>query len=466
MIRDEGTPARAAAIERKRLGNAVALMRRALARLRGVWILAVGCAGLWFYAYPGFLSYDSVVQLREARSGVYSNWHPPVMAALWRCVEHVVAGPFGMLVLQSTAFIVGAYLMLRRYVSPRWAAILATLLLWFPPVSTTFAVIWKDCQMIGFLMLGTAWLLSKRRWIRIAGLAALGLASAMRLNGFTFAFALVIGLFVWSNEHRSWRRYLIATVAWLTITWSAQAVNNRLTSEQMYPWHGSVALFDIVGTLRYSPPLTDREVLEVLEGTPLIPTEDLQDKALTAYSPVEGHFKVINDGFFRPPATEAERTALTRAWKSLVLEHPIAYLRHRWHAFRELLALSNRAELGVWIGVDGVGADLVRDEPSKLQNRLRGWATWFGSSWLMRPYLYLLIIVALLPFCLRERERLATALAASALVSEAALFFACPTPDFRYSLWLVPCAFLITVILIATRFRQGSRSAEPASVAA
>ena len=31
---------------------------------------------------PGYLSYDSVSQLGDARSGFYNSWHPPVMAWL------------------------------------------------------------------------------------------------------------------------------------------------------------------------------------------------------------------------------------------------------------------------------------------------------------------------------------------------------------------------------------------------
>ena len=61
-------------------------------------ILAVAWAGLAVYAYPGYLSFDSGWQLREARTGVFSDWHPPVMAAIWSLVDRVVAGPIGMFV--------------------------------------------------------------------------------------------------------------------------------------------------------------------------------------------------------------------------------------------------------------------------------------------------------------------------------------------------------------------------------
>src|SRR5262249_13915818 len=93
-------------------------------------ILAIGWVGLLLYGSPGHMSYDSVGQLLEARSGVFSDGHPPAMAALWRAVDSVIAGPLGMLLIQSLAFLAGAYLLFKRRMSPRAAAITASLLLW------------------------------------------------------------------------------------------------------------------------------------------------------------------------------------------------------------------------------------------------------------------------------------------------------------------------------------------------
>jgi len=45
-------------------------------------ILLAGCALFVVYAYPGYMSYDSAWQLREARSGWLTDWHPPLMAEI------------------------------------------------------------------------------------------------------------------------------------------------------------------------------------------------------------------------------------------------------------------------------------------------------------------------------------------------------------------------------------------------
>src|SRR5262245_66110649 len=92
-------------------------------RLQTAGWLAIGFAGLLVYAFPGYMSSDSVAQLVDARSHQYSDWHPPTMAAMWTVVELVAKGPAGMQVLQGTLFLLGTFGILRNTLSPRRAAI-------------------------------------------------------------------------------------------------------------------------------------------------------------------------------------------------------------------------------------------------------------------------------------------------------------------------------------------------------
>src|SRR5262245_9378172 len=100
------------------------------------------------------MSSDSATQLADARSHQYTDWHPPVMAAMWTVLDKIVAGPALMLVLQGSLFLIGSYRLLRAVLSERAAAIAASAILLFPPVLAPMAVIWKDSQMAGFLLMG------------------------------------------------------------------------------------------------------------------------------------------------------------------------------------------------------------------------------------------------------------------------------------------------------------------------
>lgn len=417
-------------------------------------ILSVGWLALLLYAYPGYMSYDSVVQLSEARSGVFTDWHPPLMALVWRWADRIHSGPIGMLLLQLTLFTAGTFSLLGRMFSSRTAAILATALLVFPPIGTTLGVVWKDSLMLGALVAGTAMMLSERKAIRIASAVPFIFATALRHNAFTATFFLVVLLFRWSLVSKGLRRYAPAAAFWVVTILAAQLINVTLTDQKTHPWHGSVALFDIVGTIRFAPPIADEQLKRVLDGASLIPQQDIQAKAISAYSPIEGHFRVLNNGFLPPPWTAEQRAGVTRAWRHLVSEYPAAYLRHRWHAYRDLLRLKKRYLQSVWVGFDAGSG--VR-EYSQLQLDLQRVGLWVGSSWLTHPYLYLFLLIGLTPFLFRRDALLPATLTLSAITSELALYFISPTPDFRYSIWLVCCALLVPIMLIRIRYLRGNR---------
>jgi hypothetical protein len=248
----------------------------------------------------------------------------------------------------------------------------------------------------------------------------------------------------------------LASAVWVATVACAMLLNGALVTTQTHPWHGSVAMFDIVGTIRYAPPMSDAELDAVLEGTPVEVTTDVQARARQAYSPEDGVFRIVDTGFMRQPTTASERDAITAAWRRLVFDHPHAYLAHRWRAFRALLGLQEQVQAWVWVGEDLVGADLVPNSPGRLQARLQRGALGLATTWIMRPYVYLLLVAALTLFGFADRNRVVIALGASALASELALLFLSPTPDFRYSLWLVVSALVMLFVTLRSRSRRAA----------
>jgi hypothetical protein len=421
-------------------------LRRAWSRWGHLVILLVAWCGFWGYAHPGSMSFDSSWQLREARAGHYTNWHPPVMAGLWAILDDIVSGPAGMLFVQSGCFLAGTWLILQRRISRQQAGLATLALLWFPPIGATLAVIWKDSQMVGFVVLGCALLESARRGTRLAGLAVLALATAMRINAFTITLPIVVLLFVWSPALRGWRRHALALAASLAITGAATLANRWLTDEDLHPWHGSVALFDIVGTLRYAGPLSDAEIRAALDGVPGVPAGPLQARFHSCYEPAEGIFAVLNKGCLAQPTNAVQRAAVAEAWRTLVQRYPSAYLFHRWKELKAVLRIDLRGVVdGVWAGFDRTSEVRDRGNPGFLQHRAQRIAVQLGTTWLFRPILYLALLIALSPWW--WRSQLQRALALSAIACEAGLYLAVPTPDYRYSVWLVLVAVLLAVMI-------------------
>ncbi len=420
---------------------------------------------LLVYAFPGLMTQDSADHLREARSGFYTDSHPPALSFLWSFVEYFITGPFLMLVLQSGTFLAGLYLVLRRTFTSRRAAWIAGLVFVFPPVLVPFAVIWKDCVMAGFLMLGLAAMFAQRRWVRIAGLLALGAATAVRYNAFGATFPVIVLLFEWRTGMHWLKRYAISIVAWLAVTLGSFAFNAAITDRHMYPWHSTLALFDIVGTIVHADEdFSDDQLRDLFTGTDLITKSDIYGTMRRLYSPRD-FLPIINhrtDAMWGVPisglvpAPEPQRDAIARAWTEVVTSYPLAYVKHRFAVLVEVLCLTRSRPAAAIIGRDR-RADIAEaldlsNTWSRLQRRMsQTTMRIFQLTPIFVPWIYLVVALVLLPLTRRHRDLFATL--ASGLVFESSLVFLAASPDYRYSHWMIICTLIAVVTLTARRMR-------------
>jgi hypothetical protein len=438
----------------------------------GVIVAAAWVVGL-VYAFPGLMSMDSLDQLREGREGFLTDGHPPAMAAMWGLVDAVISGPFGMLMIQTAAFVVGMYLILRRaFTSRRRAAVATTLLYLFPPVLAPMAVIWKDCVMAGFFLLGTALLFEDRKWWRLVGLACLWLATAVRYNALAATFPLAVLLFAWPGI-AGWRRYAVSAGAWIAITGSALAVNACLTDSKMYVWQSSLAVLDITGTLaKVDDTIPDDKMRQLLAGTKILVDHDIQAAiraryALCTENGMDFEPLIAREGHLwdlpisgKTPAPPEQRDGITRAFWDVVTEYPGAYLAHRWATMREVLGMTSRP-VGAMVMTfhtqyaQYMGILKLSSGWSTLQEWMQRRAVWIAKKTpLFRPWIYVVVALILLPLAIRMRQLDVVALLLSGLALEASLFPLAPTPDYRYSHWLVVCTMMAVVMLTARRSRE------------
>ena len=113
-------------------------------RVRCIAVVVAGLVLVGIYAFPGFMAFDSYEQLAQARAGQLTDWHPPMMSALWGLFDRVTPGALSMLVLQCGLFLVGLYVLLRRRLPFARAAVLTLVIFVFPPSLTMMGVILKD----------------------------------------------------------------------------------------------------------------------------------------------------------------------------------------------------------------------------------------------------------------------------------------------------------------------------------
>src|SRR5262245_50018507 len=111
------------------IGDRVKQAARWVAARSPVTLLIAGWIVFFLGSYPGYMSFEPTMQLFDVRNGVYTDANPPVMTAAWSLLEYVASGPFPMLALQSGLFLFGLAAILRTVLSPRAAAVTASLVL-------------------------------------------------------------------------------------------------------------------------------------------------------------------------------------------------------------------------------------------------------------------------------------------------------------------------------------------------
>ena len=429
---------------------------RGLRTLSPPRILLLGFAGFLVYAFPGYMSTDSAQQLVEARTFVFSDGHPPIMAAEWGLLDRIVSGPILMLLLQGMLFLGGLYVLLGRVLSPRAAAWAAIGILLFPPVLTPMAVIWKDSQMAAFLVAGTAAMVHPRLRIRLVGLGLLGVACALRHNAFAAVVPLVFFLFEWKPGLRWWKRTaILAAVAIVTVA-ATFGLTRALAVEHVKL---TPAFADITGVLAFTHDRTDEDLRDVLRGTSLVVKTGIQARARVLFA-LRGGWRVTQgeDRLFDYPKSPEEWEALSRAWKELVLGDPGAYLGAHWDRFAELLGVSeDQPRASVWNLFLEVRERMATIDHDASHSRAQAWIgrqlAWLSDHTpLFRPYVYALIALALLVSCCRDR--LTAGLFTSGLLYQLSFFPVSAEPDYRYSHWMIACVCLATVILFVQRRRE------------
>jgi hypothetical protein len=416
------------------------------------WTLVLGFAVFLAYAFPGYMSTDSVIQLDEARSGQFSNGNPPLMAAEWYVLDRIISGPILMLLLQGTLFLGGLYVLLRRFMSDRAAAWTAIGVLLFPPVLTPMAVMWKDSQMAAYLVAGTAALVQPRLRTRLIGLGLLTAACAFRHNAFAAVVPLVFFIFEWKPGMRWWRRFAILGVAALLVVAATFVVSRMLTVQQVKI---TPAFHDIVGVIAFADEMSDEELRETLRGTPLVVTTGIQAHARKIHF-ARGAWRVVHgdDKIFEYPKTDAEWAALYRAWKELALGHPLAYLAAHWDRYEEMLGGSVRTRATVW--------NLYLEERESMFGILHYAShSWFqvqagrvlnflaDDTPMFRPWIYAVIALLLIALCCRDR--ITFGIYTSGLLYELSFFPAFAEPDFRYSHWMITSTVVATIIIFVQR---------------
>lgn len=384
------------------------------------------------------MSNDSISQLMQVRSRSFSDWHAPLMAIIWVAAEHVVAGPFGMLVLQTAFFWTGLALLANRITAPVWlrASFLLVLAL-APPILSLAGTIWKDVFMVSLLTL--AFGVADRR---LAFWPVALLATASRHNAIP-AVALAVLLHL-SPQRVSLRGigYALAASAAMLVTslWFNYAVStDRTHPMQMF----------VIGDVAGIAAATDK--------VPAVDSCHFKDSATIQRGALLDEPKIA-------AAAVAATTRLTTCsddgawqrlldqWLTLVSAHPRAYAAVRTKLAREQLGIDgtpgNFLMAGSFYDATGSGIEPA-GPPSPVQDWLGARLRDLERFRIFRPCLYGALALVASGVAAWRGRLWPCCIALSGLACELGLFFVAPSPEYRYSYWMIVAALISALWLAA-----------------
>ncbi|PWU08272.1 MAG: hypothetical protein C5B51_08095 [Terriglobia bacterium] len=422
--------------------------------------------------YPGYMSYDSVAQLRAARHGVTNNSNPAMMSYVWRILDQIIPGPGGMLILNLSLFWFSLAAIAHTVSSSnalRAAIVLGSGLL--PPIFGLIGTIWKDIGMQGFFLAAVAFSLLAHRYAKLVFLVvssiALWFGCSYRHNGIAAAVPLVamnvlIAVPLLQTRYpglagrlasRSAQRLavILGTLVFSILLYGTTELANNVGVADGELWQFMV-IHDLAG-------------ISVDQGVNLLPAETgggslSVDQLRGIY--VGAHMASLFDPPTRPILGAADQTStvaltqmedsrrLFRAWVRAVLHHPLSYLRHRSLIAKKLLVFHAGRPWGAFqIGIDANEFHITFPE-SALNKKITEWLwwavrdTWFYSAWIYHAALVLFVILCFwVPFRYAVFIGL---IATSGMLYALSNLLLAGSGDFRYNMWAIGCCCLCVAL--------------------
>jgi hypothetical protein len=433
------------------------------ARSRGALPLlaALAAAGAILLAvYPGFMSYDSLRALEEARTAVRGGDYPPFVSYVWRALDLIWPGPALMLFVQNFLLVLAFASILRKLGYPPLGigAGVAVFCL-VPPILGPMLVVWKDIGASACLCAAVACFLAaegaaRRRLAIGLGITMLFCGAAYRWNAVTAVVPLA-AWFAWSGGFSGMRR-ASALVAGGTMFVGVALVVGVVDG---YRFPDFVRLPGPLGIRRIM--INDLAAMSALTGKDLVPRNGAaaRDDAVEYFRRIDDprHLDLVaaRDTEGRLAAAFTVPEPIVRAsYFAAIRDEPRAYVKRRTAVFRLLVGLDGeRTYMPTHVGIDA--NDLGLDQRPTWLTRFVVAYVWVASATpLGKPWFwYLLGAGALVVALVRPgaHRAVAVAAAASGAFYLVPLYFVTPAVDVRYNHWSLVCASIVVAIALAPR---------------
>lgn len=384
--------------------------------------------------YPGYLTADSLYILAQGVGDQpLSNWHPPFVTILWGGLQGVFKSAGGIWMIQIVLLVCATHFFAIGLRKPVVSLLSYLLVLFFPPVFTNMAALWKDCWAVIFTLFCAGFAVRAIRTNSLvqAHVAALFfvLASLTRVDYLIVAAPIAFGALALCDEHRNrtvWYRNPAArrVLVYMLAVLFASHLLGGMVEKRLNPWV-TVAIWDIGG------------VKNSLGGGGSV----LGYNCATSDSLTFGEHRLFEANLPEEPLRmDARREAreIKRSWVESVVSSPGAYLSHRLCVARTFFGFAPEVHYPYPPPVFSDSAMTQSAQRSAL-NRDLYWFYDANSNGLMFRYCFYLglsLLVVVLAYAGRIIEPIQLMVGLSIWMS-AARVLVLPAADFRYGLWIV-----------------------------
>jgi len=412
-----------------------------------------------FACYPGFVSPDTIDQYNQALTGVYDDWHPPIMALLWRCFTFVAKGTGPMLLFQL-ALLWTACAVLMSCFRNNLVKLLVVFFCCSPVVQNFAGYIVKDVHMAFSWLLATAMIikavaldrkLSKPQVAIILLLLLYG--TWVRINALPGVLPLIYLLVRQQFPLRKeWKKIMISMVTCFMMLLLISGIQDKIIRPEKT--HPEIKLFlqDLSGIYTH----TNQQVFpRFLLEEPSFDTAYIRTHFTTAtFDDIWERNMVVNDD---------SAGVLKDYWETAVKRNFPLYLKNRYDGFLYFLRIKHRPNVDLtyyWYFVTpnnfqrSVRRNLLLDT---MENTIRLQANFIY----MKPWFWLLLNVLLIPLAFalkRNNMRIPfLMLLLSSLCYLLPQFFIYQIDtDFRYFYWNCVACSLAMILLLSQKLAARS----------
>jgi len=424
---------------------------------------------LFYYValYPGIYTYDSLMQYSQADSGRFEDWHPPIMAGVWRVLIHLfeVKESLFFAYYIEVVLSVGLFYYIIYKISEKNSIGLIFTTLVSPCYMIYAGHVWKDVGMafsllIAFSLAGLAIIMKINKTIAfLAALPFIIYAITVRSNCLPAVVPLVFIFF--SGVEYIRKRFLLGiSLTFLVVMLlylCASITQSRLFQPKSMFIQQALFLHDISYIALHNPdPIKIPDQYSRYRYT-------LQDLK-AAYKPISYEYLVSFHLNPSPPLqlihSKEAYNDLENKWVETVIKNPMTYLHHRVEVFVELLK-----QKGGFFTTDskkmaegmGLNEFSVPDSmPSSfylrhiIQRSIRFLCNYTPLMSVGFWFFYLIFLSVLNFVYLKKTSiiRLALALSISGLMYLIPYFIIAAHVEFRYAYWSVISAIFSTALLL------------------